>query len=156
LKEPTACKMTLQEQANKQAGSVLRDPYPVINILLAGVILMIMVYSGIFSPVKDNYPVICVHEKLTGQPCASCGLSHSFSLILRGQADEAAEWNPNGPRVFIFFVAQLVLRFAFTVYYLKFPVNRKALIITDSAGSGVMFLIAFWPFLKWMIQVHSS
>jgi hypothetical protein len=156
LKGPTACKMILQERENKQAGSALRDPYPVINILLAGVILMIMVYSGIFSPVKDDYPVICIHEKLTGQPCASCGLSHSFSLILRGQADEAVEWNPNGPRVFIFFVAQLVLRFAFTIYYLKYPANRKALIITDSAGSGLMFLIAFWPFLKWMIQVHSS
>ena len=43
-------------------------------MIFAGVILLIFAYSGIFSPDKDNYPVTCIHEKLTGLPCVSCGL----------------------------------------------------------------------------------
>ncbi len=66
-------------------GSGLRagfrnEPYITINFILAGVILLIFIYSGFFSPDKDNYPVVCIHERLTGEQCASCGLSHSFSL----------------------------------------------------------------------------
>jgi hypothetical protein len=123
------------------------EPYLVINILFAGVIVLIIAYSGIFSPVKDNYPVTCIHEKLTGQPCVSCGLSHSFSLIVRGRIAEAYKWNQNGMRVFLFFASQLLMRVLFSVFYLKNQETRKQLIITDCIGSGLLFLIAFWPFI---------
>jgi hypothetical protein len=124
-----------------------KEPYLVINILFAGVIVLIIAYSAIFSPVKDNYPVTCIHEKLTGQPCVSCGLSHSFSLIVRGRIAEAYMWNQNGMRVFLFFVSQLLMRVFFSVLYVKNQETRKQLIITDCVGSGLIFLIAFWPFI---------
>ena len=124
-----------------------KEPYLIINIFFAGVILLIFAYSGIFSPVRDNYPVACIHEKLTGKPCISCGLSHSFSLIVRGRVDEAYQWNPYGMRIFLFFAAQLVLRAAFSIFYLKYPDTRRQLIIVDCFGSGIIFLIAFWPFM---------
>jgi hypothetical protein len=127
--------------------SSLREPYLLINIIFAGVILLIFAYSGIFSPDKDNYPVICIHEKITGEPCVSCGLSHSFSLIVRGRVKEAYLWNPNGMRVFLFFALQLVLRAGFSMFYLKYPDTRKQLIIIDCIGSGIIFLVAFWPFI---------
>ena len=126
----------------------LRDePYLIINIFFAGVILLILAYSGIFSPVKDNYPVICLHEKLTGEPCFSCGLSHSFSLIVRGKIDEAYQWNSYGMRVFLFFVSQLILRVAFSIFYLRYTSTRKQLIIIDCIGSGLIFIISFCPFI---------
>jgi hypothetical protein len=125
------------------------EPYLIINMIFAGVIILIMIYSGIFSPVTNNYPVVCIHEKLTGQPCASCGLSHSFSLILRGHIGEARQWNVYGPRVFLFFFSQLLLRMGFSVYYLLYPLNRRQLIITDIAGSTVLFFLAFTPYIKW-------
>jgi len=124
-----------------------KEPYLIINIFFAGVILLIFAYSGIFSPVRDNYPVACIHEKLTGEPCISCGLSHSFSLIVRGRVDEAYQWNPYGMRIFLFFAAQLVLRVAFSIFYLKYPDTRRQLIIVDCFGSGIIFLMAFWPFI---------
>ena len=124
-----------------------KEPYLIINIFFAGVILLIFAYSGIFSPVRDNYPVACIHEKLTGEPCISCGLSHSFSLIVRGRVDEAYQWNPYGMRIFLFFASQLVLRAAFSIFYLKYPDTRRQLIIVDCFGSGIIFLIAFWPFM---------
>ena len=124
-----------------------KEPYLIINIIFAGVILLIIAYSGIFSPVKDNYPVACLHEKLTGEPCISCGLSHSFSLIVRGRINEAYQWNIYGMRVFLFFVSQLILRVVFSIFYIRYQSTRKQLIIIDSVGSAVLFLIAFWPYI---------
>ena len=133
----------------------LRDePYLIINIFFAGVIVLILAYSGIFSPDTNNYPVVCIHEKLTGEPCFSCGLSHSFSLILRGRIDEAYQWNKNGMRVFIFFVSQFFMRILFSRFYIKNPDSRRQLILLDITGSILIFLIAFMPFIvsifKWL------
>lgn len=128
------------------------EPYVIVNIIFAGVIIMVMIYSGIFSPAANNYPVVCIHEKLTGQPCASCGLSHSFSLILRGRFSEAHEWNIYGLRVFLFFFLQLFLRIAYSIYYIIYPRNRRQLIMTDIAGSIVLFLLAFTPYIKWIFE----
>ncbi|MCU0407925.1 MAG: DUF2752 domain-containing protein [Bacteroidales bacterium] len=123
------------------------EPYLAINAALAGVIMIALVYSGIFSPDRDNYPVSCIHERLTGEPCFSCGLSHSFSLIVRGRIEEAYTWNPYGMQVFIFFAAQLLLRLIFPVLYTKYPGTRKQLIILDIGGSILLYFIAFMPFL---------
>src|SRR5664279_4674705 len=115
-------------------AGIRSEPYLIINIIFAGVILLIIAYSGIFSPEKDNYPVVCIHEKLTGEPCVSCGLSHSFSLIVRGKIDEAYRWNRYGMQIFLFFAAQLLLRIAFSRSYLKYPDTRKQLLIMDCIG----------------------
>ena len=131
----------------KPKDGLANKPYIIINIIFAGVILLILAYSGIFSPEKDNYPVVCIHEKLTGEPCISCGLSHSFSLIVRGRVEEAYQWNRYGMRIFLFFFSQLILRVAFSIFYLKYSDTRKQLIIVDSIGTVIIFLIAFWPFI---------
>lgn len=128
-------------------AGIRNEPYLIINTVFAGVILLIIAYSGIFSPDKNNYPIVCIHEKLTGQPCLSCGLSHSFSLIVRGRIAEAFSWNIYGLRVFIFFISQLILRIGFSGFYIKYPDTRKQLILTDCIGSGLLLLIAFWPFI---------
>ncbi|MCK7541036.1 MAG: DUF2752 domain-containing protein [Marinilabiliales bacterium] len=54
----------------------------------------------------------CVHQVITGEPCPSCGLSHAFSLIVRGRVDEALQWNSHSMRVFLFFALQLIMRIA--------------------------------------------
>ena len=125
----------------------IREPYLIINIIFAGVILLILLYSGFFSPDKDSYPVVCIHEKITGEPCVSCGLSHSFSLIVRGRIEEAYKWNHYGMRIFLFFALQLLMRAAFSIFYLKYADTRKQLILVDCIGSGIIFLVAFWPFI---------
>lgn len=129
-----------------------QEPYILINIIFAGAILLILVYSGLFSPEKDNYPVTCIHEKLTGEPCISCGLSHSFSLIVRGRINEAYQWNIYGMRVFLFFISQLFMRIIFLLVYLRYPDIRKQLIIYDCVVSGIIFLISFWPFISNIIS----
>jgi len=129
-----------------------KKPYLIINIVLTGVILLVMIYSIVFSPDKDDYPVTCIHEKLTGEPCVSCGLSHSFSLILRGRFNEAYQWNVYGMRVFLFFALQLIMRIAFSLFYVRFTNTRKQLMIMDIIGSILLFLIAFRQFFSYLIH----
>ena len=148
--------MTLWKRKNnddlKITGRFRNEPYLLINIILAGVILLVFAYSGFFSPEKDNYPVVCIHEKLTGEPCVSCGLSHSFSLIVRGRISEAYDWNIYGLRVFIFFAAQLLMRIVFSIFYLKYPDTQKQLITYDIAISVMLFIVSFLPFIKWIFR----
>jgi len=129
----------------------LREPYIIVNTVLATVIFLVFIYSFIFSPEKDNYPVVCVHEKITGEPCVSCGLSHSFSLIVRGRIAEAQQYNIYGLRVFLFFAAQLAMRIYFSLLYVRPAVIRRNLIIYDIAGSVIIFLLAFNQFFLWLI-----
>jgi hypothetical protein len=133
-------------------ATVRSDPYLTINIVFAGVIMLIMAYSGIFSPVKDNYPVACLHERITGEPCVSCGLSHSFSLLLKGKFNEAYEWNVYGIRVFLFFVAQFFMRILFSVVYARNTNSRKQLIIFDITASIIIFLLSFQQFLVYIFK----
>jgi hypothetical protein len=123
-------------------------PYLILNLILAGVILLIMGYSLFYSPEEDEYPVPCIHEKLTGEPCPSCGLSHAFSLIVRGRVDEALEWNSQSLRVFIFFALQLVMRSGLAVTAMWVKRNLRVVAVTDAVISGVMTLAAFWPFIR--------
>lgn len=132
--------------------SFRNDHYLLINLIFAGVILLVFAYSGFFSPVKDNYPVACIHEKITGEPCISCGLSHSFSLILRGRISEAFEWNVYGFRIFLFFALQLVMRIAFSIFYVKNSGTRKQLIIYDITASTVLFLVSFMPYIEYIFK----
>ncbi len=129
-----------------------KDPYIIVNIILAGVIVLVMIYSAIFSPDKDEYPVVCIHEKITGEPCVSCGLSHSFSLILRGRLDEAYQWNVYGMRVFLFFSLQLIMRILLSFFYIRFIDTRKQLIIMDIIGSVLLFLISFRQFFAYIFH----
>jgi hypothetical protein len=130
----------------------VKKPYIIINILLAGVIVLIMIYSAVFSPDEDEYPVVCIHERITGEPCVSCGLSHSFSLILRGRLNEAYNWNVYGMRVFLFFMLQLIMRVFFSFFYIKFIDTRKQLIMMDIIGSVLLFLISFRQFFAYIFQ----
>jgi hypothetical protein len=148
--------MTLKRKRNSiNKLSLMRfrdEPYLILNIFFAGVIILMISYSGIFSPDKNSYPVVCLHEKITGSSCFSCGLSHSFSLIVRGRIQEANHWNIYGMRVFLFFVSQLLLRVYFSLNYIKYTNTRKQLIIIDSIGSGIICLITFFPFLESIVR----
>jgi len=122
--------------------------YFAVNIILAGVILLIMGYSGFYSPDENEYPVVCIHEKLTGEQCPSCGLSHAFSLIIRGRIDEALLWNSASLRVFLFFALQLFMRLSLGARSLVTGRWLKQIVRADVLVSSAMALYAFYPFLR--------
>ncbi|HPT11537.1 MAG TPA: DUF2752 domain-containing protein [Bacteroidales bacterium] len=124
-----------------------KGAYFTVNIILAGVILLIMGYSVYYSPDKNDYPVVCFHEKITGQPCPSCGLSHAFSLIVRGRFDEAIMWNQYSVRVFIFFLVQFIIRLVMVAYIYRKVVVAPFVPYLDATISIIMVIAAFYPFL---------
>lgn len=125
-----------------------RRAYFTVNVILAGVILLIMGYSALFSPDGNSYPIACVHEKLTGEPCPSCGMSHAFSLIVRGRFEEALQWNSYSIRIFLFFAIQLLMRISLGIRSLKTDRWLRQMTVADAVVSGAMAIAAFYPFLR--------
>lgn len=121
----------------------LKRPYILINSIFAGIIILIMIYSGIFSAKGNEHPVKCIHQQITGKECQSCGISRGFSEIVRLHFKEAQNYNKNSMPVFLFFAIQLILRFFFSLFYLKFLSSGKKIIISDAIVSLVLFLICF-------------
>jgi len=123
-------------------------PYFILNVILTGVILTIMGYSFFYSPDEEKYPVPCVHQAITGEPCPSCGLSHAFSLIVRGRIDEALQWNSQSIRVFLFFVVQLFMRIGLGAWTIVTARGLKQITVADATVSSAMTLVAFYPFMR--------
>lgn len=147
-------KEILQGKNNNTPGpSNEKNTYLAINAIFAGIIILVFIYSGFFSPEKNNYPLECIHEKITGQPCPSCGLSRSFSFIMRGDISTAASYNEYGLRVFLFFLFHLVMRLSNIVYILRKPVHLKELTIIDSSIAIITFILAFRQFFVYYLQL---
>ncbi len=130
--------------------------YKIINYIFAGIIVIIFIYSGIFSPQGNNYPVSCVHEQLTGLSCPSCGMSHSFSYIIRGDIKEAIIWNEYGPRVFLFFLFQLMLRISNIVILNRKPQLIRSVSLSDIALSALSVGLGFWQFVVYYFTMFSG
>jgi hypothetical protein len=79
-----------------------REPYLVINFSLAAIIILIFVYAAVFSPDRNDYPVVCIHEKLTGEAMCIMRPFSQFLAYSKGRISEAFDWNPYGLRVFCF------------------------------------------------------
>ena len=107
---------------------------------------MVMMYSGIFSPDKGNHPIPSMYAEGTGQHSPSAGLSRAFSEIIRGNFDASLEYNTHGIRIFAFFITQLLMRAAGSIYLLFYPLT-KTLVYMDAGISFLLFIICFYPFL---------
>lgn len=127
----------------------LSNPYQKINIILAGFIILIFIYSAIFSPEKSNYPIHSADKLLSGNHSMSTGLSRGFSSIMRLRFNEALSYNPFSIRIFMFFLIQLFLRIFFLLYN-RNPMHSdiRYIIIPDIAISTVLFIVFFEPFWR--------
>lgn len=118
------------------------DSYQVIHILLAGVILLILIYSGIFRPGEGGHPIPSQYSMLSDGSTASTGMSRAFSAIVRLQFGQARKLNPSSLQVFAFFFVQLWLRVVFFILNRR-GIKQKPLIITDVSLSVLLFLFCF-------------
>lgn len=138
---------------DKAEISAYGNSYMVINAVFAGIIILIFIYSGFFCPAEKNYPVQCIHEQITGQACPSCGLSRSFSYIIRGDFTSARMHNEYGMRIFLFFLFHLVMRLSNIVYLLRKPLQIRKLIILDSSLAVISFILAFRQFFVYYVDI---
>ena len=144
--------------------------YQMINILTGLIIVLIFIYSIIFITGSTDYPVECAHISYYGEDCQTCGLSRSFSEMLRGNFYSASEYNRNGPLLFAFFLFQLFMRTiagfilqrigrtgagdrevinapsassSGTIYSGSADLKRKTLGLSDAVVSFVLFVVCF-------------
>ena len=129
---------------NNKYGSYLKEPYHIINLCFAGIIILIFIYSGIFSAEKNNHPIKSACEILTGEPCPSTGLSRGFSEIVRFKFKSAKTYNQHVISVFLFFFIQLFLRFLVSFSLYKKALVTHAIIILDSIIAVGLYIYCFW------------
>ena len=131
-----------------------KDTYQAINLIFLGIILLIFVYSIIFSPDKNNFPVKSNYTVITGSHSISSGLSHGFSCMIRGRFQEAGLYNPFSSRLFFFFVIQFVMRGIVFFYLNKADNEERSLAVpVDAIVSTGLFLLFFYPFLEDLFRV---
>ena len=131
----------------------IRTPYLIINYILAGIILLVFLYSGIFSAGKDNYPLPSFYEEITGESSPSSGLSKSFSEIIRGNFEAASSYNESGFLIFTFFLVQLILRMAVSLILIRGIMPDKWLARADIIFSTSLFIYCFWDMFRFYLSV---
>ena len=118
-------------------------PYLIINFVLAGLILMIFLYSGLFSAEKDRHPVPSFYEEISGEKPPSSGMSRAFSELIRGDLESAKKYNEDSPLIFAFFLLQLLQRIIVQALLYKKTWSGRYLLIADIAGTMILFLYCF-------------
>jgi len=121
----------------------LNRPYYIVNLSLAGILMMVFIYSGLFSAEKDNHPVPSFYETITGDPAPSSGLSRAFSEIVRGNLEKARQYNRDSLLIFSFFLIQFIQRTFVTILLYKQILRIQYLFFADLAISFLLFLFCF-------------
>ncbi len=125
-----------------------KNPYKLINLILAIIIFGVFIYSAVFSPSISNYPIQSESKRMFNQDSKSTGLSRSFSCILRLDLKKAKEYNRYGIQIFVFFLIQFFLRLFFLLSYDTFKeFGVTKMILVDSIVSVSLFIFYFKPFL---------
>lgn len=112
--------------------------YKVFNIIFASIFGIIFLYSGVFSAEKNNHPI---PSSCKIKPCASTGLSRSFSEIIRFNFAKAKEFNKTGIYIFSFFLIQFFMRLLLNLILTK--VKIKYILYSDISFSIILYLYTF-------------
>ncbi|MBS3806581.1 MAG: hypothetical protein KGY60_03685 [Bacteroidales bacterium] len=121
--------------------ATLRDSYQILHIIFAGVILMVFIYSGLFSPSNGGHPIPSQYKLMEGKATASTGMSRAFSSIVRLDFSQAEDYNAHSLEVSGFFFVQFWLRVLFFILYARH--SSKRLIAADVSISILLFLWCF-------------
>jgi len=120
-----------------------KQGYLLINLIFAGIILAIFIYSGIYSPEGNKHPIKCAHEELLGGKCPTCGMSRGFSAIVRGKINDAIGYQQNSLPVFLFFLIQLIFRVTSIYLVLKSSISLNIISNVDITLSLFLFILTF-------------
>ena len=117
--------------------------YRVSNIILAGLISFVFIYSGLFSASAGRHPVPSFYERISGETSPSSGMSRAFSELVRGNIESARKYNEDSPLILSFFLIQLVQRIVVGILLVKKGLSQKKLLYADIAVSVCLFLYCF-------------
>lgn len=122
--------------------------YRKINLIIAGILLSIFIYSGFFAFTGYTHIVPSFNQLMTGESSISTGLSRSFSEIMHFRFRHARQLNVYGPTLFTFFLIQLIVRLFLTFSSVKKYYTTKEIVVVDTIFSISLFLVFFEPFIR--------
>lgn len=114
------------------------------TIYLVG-LLTILFFSIFINPDKTNF-LSCYFQELTGHPCPTCGMSHSFYAFSHFQLLESFKFHLMGPIIFMI-MSLLFLKFFIEIVTkkeIKIGINPKTTKITLIIFS--FSWLSFWIF----------
>ncbi len=126
----------------------LNNNYITINTIFLILIVLIFLYSAVFSP-QSGYPI---HAIINGK-LASTGLSRAFSELVRGNISKAIEYNSLSLRIFIFFCTQLIMRILTSIAVVIFPTKIKTIVVVDTIQALILFAWSFGALMMLQIQM---
>ena len=130
-----------------------RKTYLITNLILAGLIILIFIYSGLFTASEAKHPVPSFYEEVTGKQSPSAGMSRAFSELVRGRIDSARKYNEDSPLIFAFFLLQLTQRMTVSLLLIKANIRHSRLLIADIAISTILFLYCFKGQILKMLEI---
>ena len=129
------------------------DSYRIINIIFAGIIGLVFIYSCLFLPDGGKHLIPSFYTDITGNMSPSLGLSRAFSALVRGDLSLANQFNPYAIHIFTFFCFQLTYRLI-SLMIDRIPfVNKKLWICLDIFITIFLFLIVFYPLIFFTINI---
>jgi hypothetical protein len=120
---------------------IRNSSYTKINVIFAGIILCIFIYSGIFSSDGTSHPIPSGYTSITGEATNSSGMSRAFSAIVRLDFEKALSYNDESLKVFGFFFGQFFLRILFILVYANY--RNNTIITADVVISVALFIYCF-------------
>jgi len=130
-----------------------KQTYHIINLCFVILVIGILLYSFIFR--GNNHPIPALLSRLTGLVPPSKGLSASFSEIVKGNFVSATLLNPNGLRVFSFFVIQFFLRILVSISIKNEWLKISKVAIIDIVLTIALFAYCFAPLIAYTFKLFS-
>lgn len=97
--------------------------YKIANIILAALMIffLLLPLASLCSEHLDHHPffenaVTCFYKNHTGEPCPTCGLTHSILSLYKGRLQESVAYHSYGYFFFLLLIIELNLRIVPFIY----------------------------------------
>ena len=109
-------------------------------------LLTILFLSMVINPEKANF-LTCYFQELTGHPCPTCGLSHSFYAVSHMHLLESFKFHLMGPIIFI------IMLFLFLKSFLEIVIKKEIRIGFNPKITKITLIIFSFSWLSfWIIR----
>jgi len=122
-------------------------PSKIINkVFIATGLLTIFFLSLFINPDQANF-LTCYFQELTGHPCPTCGLSHSFYAVSHLHLLESFKFHLLGPIIF------LIMLFLFIKLFLEIVTNKEIKIGLNPKITRITLIVFSFSWLSyWIIR----
>lgn len=120
------------------------------SFILCGVSFSLIFLSSLLPSPPLPFDT-CIFKVVTGLPCPSCGMTHSFICLGHFRVKEAFFYNMMGPLVYF----SVIIIFLISLYGLF---SKKPLfsIVWERLKKRILMAVLFLAFLSWIWNIYKN